>query len=115
MTRMLAISPLILAGPLVAVWAATTAAAAEKDACYLFQLAAVDSLGRIIHDNFTVGDAGPRIVQASSAMQLLEAAKCDVEVAFKGMNCLMDKIVPYGGGYAIEKAEDCLDKVVNAE
>ena len=115
MTRTSVHSPLILAGPLLAVWAASTVAAAEKDACYLFQLAAVDSLGRIIHDNSTLGDAGPRIVQASSAMQLLEAANCDVEVAFKGMNCLMNKILPYKGGYALEVAQACLDQIVKAE
>lgn len=106
-------SILLLAGPMVAVWAATAVAAPRKDACYFFQLAAVDSLGRLIHEHSTEGDGGPRIVQASSAMQLLDAAKCEVETAFKAMNCLMQDILPYKGDYELKQSQACLDEVLN--
>ena len=114
MTRR-ALVPIFLAGLWAALLAETAAAAAERDACYLFQLAAVDSVGRIIHDNWTEGDAGPRVVEANSAIQFLDTAKCDVQAALTAMNCLMNEILPYKGDYTLQKAESCLDKTVGRD
>ncbi|MDJ0610065.1 MAG: hypothetical protein QNJ67_13905 [Kiloniellales bacterium] len=96
--------------------AAERARAAEpgRDACYFFQLAAIDSLGRLIHEHTRQGDGGRRVIQASSAMQLLGTAKCDVEPALEGMNCLIEKILPYEGDYTLPQAQDCLDAVRKA-
>ncbi len=92
-----------------------SAAEPERDACYFFQLAAVDSLGRLIHEHMRQGDGGRRVIQASSAMQLLGTAKCDVEPALEGMNCLIEKILPYKGDYTLPQAQDCLDTVRKAD
>lgn len=113
MIRLASYFVVVLLGLAVAA-TAPRAAETKRDACYFFQLAAIDSLGRLIHDHTRQGDGGPRIVQASSAMQLLGTARCEVEPALKGMDCLIETILPYQGNYVLKQAQDCLDQVRKA-
>lgn len=113
MIRLASISLLVTLG-LAAVGPAPRAAEPTRDTCYFFQLAAIDSLGRLVHEHTQQGDGGPRIVQASSAMQLLGTAQCSVEPALKGMDCLIETILPYKGDYTLKQAQGCLDQVLRA-